>query len=609
MRESWIVACVFLLVLGTSAVVGAQTGQNVLVVVNAASADSVRIGEHYARARAVPAGQVLRIEAPVAHEIPRGDYERAIEVPIAKWLNVNAGHDRILYIVLTRGVPVRIAGTAGRLATLASVDSELALLYRKMTGRVMAPQGDQPNPYYLREAPVAEAKPFTHVDHDIFLVTRLDGFSGDEAVKLIDRAINPATSGHVVLDMKAAYRDKANDWLAAAADRLNASGLGDRVVLEATPAAARTSAPVLGYYSWGSNDAALLSRTTGLTFAPGAIASLYVATSGRTFAEPPASWVPGRGGLRDDLFEGSADSLAADLVREGVTGVAAYVADPFLDRAIRPDVLLPAYFAGFTLAEAYYLAMPSLSWQTVVIGDPLCRPFGTASLSAEQLDPGVDPATETPREFTRRWIAVSREDTPDGGGPLRTDGLQVTLKARARLAREDKIGARDALVEATRLEPRLNGAQFLLASYYEEAGEFEQAADRYRAILANKSTDILALNNLAYHLATRADKAGEALPLAQRAYVLSRGEPNVTDTLAWVHHLLGNGREAVQYVGEAVARGPNLPEARVHAAAIYLAAGQADIARTELQRALELDPALANRGEVKALQEKLGPAQ
>jgi hypothetical protein len=39
---------------------------------------------------------------------------------------------------------------------------------------------------------------------------------------------------------------------------------------------------------------------------------------------------------------------------------------------VRPDYLLPAYYQGRTLAESYYQALPLLSWQGVVLGDPLC---------------------------------------------------------------------------------------------------------------------------------------------------------------------------------------------------------------------------------------------
>ena len=109
-------------------------------------------------------------------------------------------------------------------------------------------------------------------------------------------------------------------------------------------------------------------------FDPGALAGMFVSTDGRTFKEPPASWQPGDGapGAR---FAGTSDSLAADLIRAGVTGVSAHVDEPYLDASIRPDIIFPAYASGRNLAESFYAAMPYLSWQTLIVGDPLCAPF------------------------------------------------------------------------------------------------------------------------------------------------------------------------------------------------------------------------------------------
>ena len=58
----------------------------------------------------------------VAEQVSRADYQRTIEEPIAEWFGRTRAHDRILDIVLTKGMPLRIAGTAGRDGTMASVD-------------------------------------------------------------------------------------------------------------------------------------------------------------------------------------------------------------------------------------------------------------------------------------------------------------------------------------------------------------------------------------------------------------------------------------------------------------------------------------------------------
>jgi uncharacterized protein (TIGR03790 family) len=132
----------------------AQSGENVLLVVNSASAASDQIGQHYSRARAVPQDNILRLAMDTNEEISRELFERQIQSPIAKWFIQHSAFDRILYIVLTKGVPLRIAGTSGRTGTVSSVDSELALLYRRLLGVPIAPQGPVANPYFLGERPI-----------------------------------------------------------------------------------------------------------------------------------------------------------------------------------------------------------------------------------------------------------------------------------------------------------------------------------------------------------------------------------------------------------------------------------------------------------------------
>ena len=132
MKRSLLLLAVLIPALASPAL--AQSGANVLLVVNEQSADSGRIAEHYARVRGVPADQILRVDVAVADEIERSVFDARIQAPISRWLQQHAAQDRILYIVLTKGIPLRIKGTPGRDGTGASVDSELTLLYRRMTG-------------------------------------------------------------------------------------------------------------------------------------------------------------------------------------------------------------------------------------------------------------------------------------------------------------------------------------------------------------------------------------------------------------------------------------------------------------------------------------------
>jgi len=590
----------FLLVTVLAMPASAQGGSTVLVVVNQASADSVRIGERYSQVRNVPAEQVLRLTLDPAEEIEFRAFDQQIQTPIGQWLRGHDAQDRIHYIVLTKGVPLRIRGSAGRSGTVASVDSELALLYRRMIGANTTLVGPTPNPYFLGEAAVAQAKAFTHESQDIYLVTRLDGFTTDDVLGLIDRGLQPVADGRILLDQKASIEElPGNQWLRQAADWLRANGFGERVDFETTSQVLAGRTDVLGYYSWGSNDPSVSGRHPELGFVPGALAGSFVSTDARTFREPPAGWKTGSWNDRSKFHAGSPDSLTGDLIRAGVTGVAGHVAEPYLDATVRPQVLFPAYLSGFNLAESFYLAMPSLSWQTVVIGDPLCRPFARGALSPEAIDPGLDPDTGLPRRFSARRLRVLLE-----GGTGREAALKL-LKGEERTAKGDDRAAREALEAATALDPRLDAAHLVLASSYEASQEHDKAIERYRKVLANDSRNVVALNNLAYALAVRKQQPAEALAYAERAYTLARGSGTIADTLAWVQHLLGRNQEAAQLLGAAARQEPANAEIRLHAATVFAALGMMDAAATELREAVRLDPALDVREDVAALRARI----
>jgi uncharacterized protein (TIGR03790 family) len=576
----------------------AQTGDNVLVVANTSAAGSVEIAERYVAARKVPADHLLRVKASSAVQIARDEYEREIQEPVSAWLFKNAAQDRILYIVLTRGMPLRIAGTAGRSGTTASVDSEMAVMYRRLTGAPVAPNGPVPNPYFLADGAVEQAKPFTHAAFDIYLVTRLDGFTVADALALIDRGLAPARTGRIVLDEPPSTGDLRSTWFDAAATRLAASGLADRVVHDATSRALTKEADVLGYASWGSNDPALEMRQPELTFVNGALASMVLSSDARTFAEPPDTWKPSHSSLQAN-YAGSNQSLIGDLIRQGITGVAGQVSEPYLDGAIRPDVLFPAYVRGFNLAEAFYMAMPYVSWQTVVVGDPLCAPFRSPSLTLADPDPALDPETELPARFSaRRLAAVQRP----GADPAL---MKLMLLADTRRARGDFAGAVQALQQAVGKDATSLDAWRTLGTAFESATRFSDAADAYRRTLDLDRNDVVALNNLAYIMAVRENRPQEALPLATRAATLSRNNPTVSDTLGWIHYLTGNKEEALRLLTVASRALPAHPEVQFHAAVVFGATGRLEDAAKALKIATDLDSSFKDRPEATELERKI----
>lgn len=338
-----------------AAVAKDSPGRRVLVIVNAASPDSVRIGRVYMKARGVPKENLVLVTTGTGDEIPMGDYAAKIEAPVAGALKGNA--NPVDYMVTTRGVPLRIGDEGGY-----AVDAFLGQI-----GRPLAPLGADLNgaeiqkrvsPYFGR------SEAFSHKKFGFYLVTRLTGYTTEDALALVSRALKAKPGkGPFLLDSQP-LKPKDGGYgqmeaiLRATQRVLTAKGV--TTIYDERPGFSDgEGAPLMGYASWGSNDDNFDPDTYHrLRFKPGAIAETFVSTSGRTFS-------PAAGG----------QSLVADLVAQGVTGVKGYVSEPFTFALCHTNVLFDRYTAGFNLADSFAMASPILKWKDVVIGDPLCAPY------------------------------------------------------------------------------------------------------------------------------------------------------------------------------------------------------------------------------------------
>lgn len=343
-----------------------QSPATILLVVNDNSPLSRTIGEYYARRRGVPLSNICHLKASTGEEISREDYDRQIARPIGAFLRKQGIQESIYYIVTTAGVPLKIAGAGdGMTSSAASVDSELALLYADLkTGKPHRLEGAIANPLFGKRD-----RAFSHPEYPIYLVTRLAAYDFDGVRGMIDRCFAATNRGKFVLDLRGAEDEQGNDWLRNAAILLPK----DRVVLEETAEPVYGQADVIGYASWGSNDRRRVRRFPGFHWLPGGIVTEYVSTDGRTFAKPPDRWTPSMDWInRSAWFAESPQSMLPDYILEGASGGSGHVYEPYLNMTPRPDLLLPAYYSGRNLAESYYLAIPGLSWQNIVVGDPLC---------------------------------------------------------------------------------------------------------------------------------------------------------------------------------------------------------------------------------------------
>ena len=372
-----------------------HTAAEVLLISNGNSPVSTAVAKYYAAKRGVAKIVIVHcVDAAVStanETIPVADYTRQIGDPVKQYL---AQHKEINFIVLTKGVPIRVRGgdtgsrdekRAGPLN--ASVDSYLAAidypagklgaLKISITGSGATGFGWL-NRYWKSDAP------FSHAAFGGYLVTRLDGYSEADAEALVDRAI-AAEAGHphdfrggkVLLDVQPGFKvgdvesqplpvtgpiqseSNYGSWnadMVKASEVLKARGIPAELDMGDPFVGNRSN--LLGYFSWGSNDGRFSHNSyESLRFAPGSISDTAVSTSARTF-------LPTTGG----------QSLIIDLIAHGVTGVKGYTDEPLLQAIASPSIAMERYTAGFTLAESFYAASRFVGWTDVVVGDPLCRP-------------------------------------------------------------------------------------------------------------------------------------------------------------------------------------------------------------------------------------------
>lgn len=341
----------------------AQSPDSVLIVVNQASPLSRRIGEYYAERRRLPASNICRLQSTSEEEISRSEFDDQVARPIQDYLRGRKLTEKVLYVVTTAGVPLKIRGSLGITGEAASVDSELTLLYSDMHGHAHPTPGGVPNPFFGKTSAI-----FRHPDFPIYLVTRLAGFDFDDVKAIIDRAQVARNRGKFVIDLKGSDNTQGNRWLLDAARQIPR----DRLVLDLTRKVLTYQPDVIAYASWGSNDPDRKDRHLGFHWLPGAIATEYVSTNGRTFARPPDNWNIGAWGDPKATFAGTPQSLTADYIHDGATGASGQVYEPYLQFTPRPNFVLPAYLHGRNLAESFYLGIPDLSWMNIVVGDPLC---------------------------------------------------------------------------------------------------------------------------------------------------------------------------------------------------------------------------------------------
>jgi len=394
----------FLMLLFCAAALALEPNE-ILVIANKDIAASGQIARYYCGKRNVPAKNILSLSlgTTLNDTISRDNYEKLLAGPLRKELLTARPPGKIRCLLTTYGVPIKV-GPRGTLTGMEGKLKELKELAKqekskldqlKQDGRAGSPEyqestrrleqmqvkidyisGKETNasvdselsmvlfgPYELyRWQPNMLKNDVPGLDFRTLFVSRLDGPNYSIVKGLIDKAIAAEKTGLKGI----AYIDSRG-----IAHKKDLFGFFDRSLLDlAVFIKLRTEMPVKEeqteklfepnscpqtaiYCGWYS----LKKYVDAFDFVDGAIGYHISSWEAVDLRDPNSSqWCPA-------------------MLRRGITATLGAVAEPYLHTLPEPRAFFGELFSGRCLVEAYYRTNPFNSWQLVLIGDPLYRPF------------------------------------------------------------------------------------------------------------------------------------------------------------------------------------------------------------------------------------------
>jgi uncharacterized protein (TIGR03790 family) len=354
-----------------------------IVVYNGALPESVELAKFYAQKRGIAPDHLVALSCSKEEEISREEYDTTIAQPLRdvfkerKWWRLRDSPNEqsqvvsnsIRFVALIKGMPLKIRAAVdypgdqpgpGPVANRseASVDSELSTLAffsPKISGALI-------NPYFKSYRSISEFK-----DAPLMLVCRLDAPSAATVRRMIVDAIETEKNGL----WGRAYVDGAHNtagglvlgdqWLAEIPDQLHRVGVP--VVYDDQPVIFPDGYPMSDcalYFGWYAGAVAGPFTQPEFRFVPGAVAVHIHSFSADTLRNENANW-------------------AAPLVTKGAAATIGNVYEPYLGLTSHLNILSDRLLHGFTFAESAYMSLQGISWMTVMVGDPLYRPYAAWS--------------------------------------------------------------------------------------------------------------------------------------------------------------------------------------------------------------------------------------
>ncbi|NWK54491.1 TIGR03790 family protein [Verrucomicrobiaceae bacterium N1E253] len=353
--------------------------ESVAILYNNQIPESEALARHYAKARNIPRSNLVGLELSSKDEITREEYNSSLRDPIralfvsrgwwkmakTKEGKILPGQSKITTLVSMRGVPFKIKRQAVKQtgesklpkhfaqANEAAVDSELA-----MVGVHDLPTlGPINNPYFKKESSISEAKlPF------LLLVGRIDGPSYKLCKRLISDAAATEKRGlwgmaYIDLAKKGGGYVAGDQWMENIG-KLNRQ-VGIPTAIDRNKQTFTTNYPMSDaaiYYGWYTTNFNGPLLNPHFNFRRGAVAVHLHSYSASHLRNAKSRWT-------------------GPILEKGAAATVGNVYEPYLHLTHHLDIFHDRLLKGYSLVEAAYMANPALSWQALVLGDPLYRPF------------------------------------------------------------------------------------------------------------------------------------------------------------------------------------------------------------------------------------------
>ena len=381
MKHFWSFLLLFVLLLLDAAAAEQPLAQSTIVLYNKAVPDSVELAKFYAEQRSIAPDHLIGLNCSTEEEISREEYDTTIADPLREifkqshwWtLREAAGQAPVVtastihFVAIIKGVPLKIRSTTAYRGDQprsgppgsrneASVDSELAVL--GLYSRQIS--GPTPNSYFQSFRAINDFENAT-----LLLVCRLDAPTSATVRGMIVDSIATEKSGlwgRAYVDgarKTGAGFEAGDEWLAEVTTQLHRAGIP--VVYDDTPAIFPNAYPMTDcalYYGWYAGNVAGPFTRPDFRFVPGAIAVHIHSFSASTLRDANANWV-------------------APLISRGAAASLGNVYEPYLELTSHLDIFNDRLLHGFTFAESAYMSVRALSWMSVMVGDPLYRPYAT----------------------------------------------------------------------------------------------------------------------------------------------------------------------------------------------------------------------------------------